>query len=579
MAASSRVARSFMRAVGQCLPAVILALGIAPPACAQSTPPAVLPQIERLAPGPQRPPSDDAALPRRPALPREMARPADDLSLDITAFAVDGGPPELAAVLPQLTSRYTGPGRSYEDLIQATNAVTRYLQAQLGHYLGFAYLPEQRPQGGVIRIAVLDGRLDRVTLVWDDKLPVRRDIVEAYLARLRPGSVLKVAEVERTVFLVNDLRGIDASFEFREGSNWGTAELVVTPRASARWQHRVDLDSDGSRYSGETRVGWQASWDSPLLRGDGLTLNALASFSGGLAFGLVGYTTPVGADGLKLGGSLSAFRYHLDRELLPLDVNGTAVAASAYALYPNIRSRNLNLFSLVSLEHKRFADRQGVPDQVGVDKQTTELRLALSGDLRDDLAGGAVSTYELAAHVGRLRYTRNAPTFTDDSTDILKLGYGFSRLQNILPGQLLAYLNLRGQAAFVNLDSTQQFRLGGADGVRAFAPGEAPGDSGLLLSLELRWLPLQGMFGDLGRQLVFSVFYDAGRVQLRHDSSRRSAGFVNHTSLSGAGVGVAWDHQDRFNLRLYLGEPISGQPTGDTLRRHPRVYALLSAKF
>ena len=37
----------------------------------------------------------------------------------------------------------------------AAAAVTRYLQRDLGFYLGYAYLPEQKPEGGVIRIAVL----------------------------------------------------------------------------------------------------------------------------------------------------------------------------------------------------------------------------------------------------------------------------------------------------------------------------------------------------------------------------------------------------------------------------------------
>ncbi|MFX8988270.1 hypothetical protein ABTN23_19515, partial [Acinetobacter baumannii] len=85
----------------------------------------------------------------------------------------------------------------------AAAEVTRYLQRELGYYLGYAYVPEQAPQGGVVRIAILEGRLDKVELIWRNNVPVNSAIVEAYLARLEPGSILKVRDVERVVFLVN----------------------------------------------------------------------------------------------------------------------------------------------------------------------------------------------------------------------------------------------------------------------------------------------------------------------------------------------------------------------------------------
>lgn len=557
----------------------IALLAAATVAQAQTPPPGALPNAQQLNPPLQRPATDRAALPRAPGPARELERPADELRIDVAAYVLDGGPPALQQALARITAPYVGKGRGYEDLLEAANAVTVFLQTQLGHYLGYAYLPEQVPRDGVVRIAVLEGRLDRVLLQWRDGLPVRREVVEAYLERLRPGSVLTVADVERVVFLVNDLRGINARFEFREGREWGTAELVVTPSADERWANRIELDSDGSRYSGVERLGWQSMINSPGGRGDGITLGALASASGGLAFGLVGYTTPVGSDGLKLGASVSAFRYRLDKDLLPQDVNGTALAFTAYALSPWIRSRNLNLFALGSIDHKRFADRQGAPDEVEVRKTSTELRLGLSGDFRDDLASGGVSTYETSATFGRVDYQLNAPAFTDDDARIGKLGFGYSRLQNVVGGRLLAYLNLRGQVAFRNLDATQQFRLGGADGVRAFAPGELPGDSGYVASLELRWLPPTAWFGDLARELVFSVFYDAGEIRLRKDTSQRPPDFANTAHLAGAGIGLAWERPQNFNFRIYLAEPTQGDPTGDPVRRHPRVYALFAKKL
>lgn len=561
-----------------------------------STPAAVLPNIQRLEPTVPRPLTNAAQLPGVPdgpgasagRAPRELGRSADELRLDVKAYAVEGGPPALQAALPALTAAYIGPGRSYEDLERAALEVTRYLQRELGYYLGHAYLPEQVPRDGVVRIAVLEGRLDHVVLNWPEGLVVDRAAVQAHLDRLKPGNILLVSEVERVVFLINDLRGIQARFEFDEGAAWGTANLIVNVRAEDRWQQRLEFDSDGSRYSGEFRLGAQATLNSPLGRGDALTLSAQTSTTGGLGFGLLGYTSPVGASGLKLGASLSAIRYRLDKSLLPQDVSGQALAASVYALYPLLRSRNLNLFSLASLEAKRFLDRQGDPDSIEVIKRSEELRIALTGDFRDGWLTGGVNTFDFSANAGSVRFLKNPPAASDDARQFRKIGYGFTRLQNLVSNRLLVYLNLRGQQALSNLDATQQFRLGGSDGVRAFAPGEMPGDSGQLLTAELRWLPLENWlpFENLlardswlrasVRDMVFSLFYDHGQVRFRHDVSQRAASFVNGASLAGAGIGVAWERPHSFNLRIYLAQPTGGEATGDPVKRNPRVYALVS---
>lgn len=541
---------------------------------AAAQPAATLPNVQQLTPALPQAPADGTRLPA-PARPApELARPANETRLDVAGYDFDGAPPEALPLLADAVAPFAGPGRSHDDLLAAAAAVTRVLQSRLGLYLGYAYVPAQRPVAGRVRIQVLQGRLDRVVLEWPDTMPLDRAVVQALLDRLQPGAVLRIDEVERVVFLVNDLRGIRARFEFREGRDWGSAELLVRAEPEPRWQHKLDLDSDGSRYSGTVRLGWQALVASPLGRGDTLTLGAQASTTGGLAFALAGYTLPVGAGGLKLGASASAFRYRFDRELLPQDVRGHASATTGYALYPLRRSRNLNAFALASLERKRFSDRQG--DELVVDKHTDELRLGLSGDFRDEALTGGVSTYELAANAGRVRYDRNAPAATDDAASFRKLAFGATRLQNVWTNRLLAYANLRGQHAFANLDATQQFRLGGADGVRAFAPGEAAGDGGLLATLELRMLPPEAWLGPVARELTASVFYDHGRVQLRHDTGQRPADFANHATRAGAGLGLVWDRPGRFQARVFAAWATQGTPTGDPAERKPRVYALVS---
>jgi hemolysin activation/secretion protein len=542
-------------------------------------PPGAVPTPEQLRP---RVPTakPDTALPDAPGVPRELGKPSDEITLDVSAYAVDAtAPAELRAALPALTAPFVGKQRSYEDLVNAAGAVTRYLQREMGFYLGYAYLPEQTPVGGVIRIAVLEGRLDEVILNWPDKMPIQRSVVEAYLARLKPGEILRVRDVERIVFLVNDLRGITARFEVKSGRTAGTASLVVTPQPEDRIVSRAEIDTSGSRYSGVVRASWLSTISSPFGRGDGLVLNALTTTTRGLMFGLAGYTLPVGSDGLKVGASLSLVRYELDKEELPLGLTGDATTVTAYTLYPVIRSRNLNLFALASLDRKEFIDRTE-SSGLKTRKQATDLQLSLSGDARDDLFVGGVNTYELSVIHGRITASRPLPTDIAASYTLLRANA--SRLQNISSNRLLLYASVKGQLATKNLDSTEQFQLGGPDRVRAFAPGEGTGDTGLVLSLELRFLPPEDWFGRVARELVFSAFYDTGRIKFKDTPQPTAPGddpVANTSTLSGWGIGAVWDRPRDFALRAYLAWPSGGVAVNDTVVKKPRIYLTANKSF
>jgi hemolysin activation/secretion protein len=543
----------------------------------------VVPTPAELAPPPP-PRAGASALPERPPAARELGKPEDELQIDVARFVVDdAAPAALRDALPQLTAGFVGKGRGFEDLVNAANEVTRFLQRDLGYYLGYAYIPEQAMgevpgQGKLVRIAVLEGRLDRVMLNWSDKLPVQREVVQAYLDKLKPGAILTVKDVERTVFLINDLRGITVKAEVRAGSQPGTAILEFTPKADPRYSGSVDLDMNGSRFIGSQRVGGQVTMGSPLGRGDGLSASLLSSISGGLHFALLGYTSPVGADGFKAGMSLSALQYKLSQSEFPLGLDGTGATVNLFGLYPWVRSRNLNLFVLGASNLKTYTDNVA---SLSTRKQVADLTLGLSGDFRDSLLTGAVNTFEVNLSGGKLQFPGGTPSGLDDATQYAKFNLGFSRLQNVIDGRLLLYITGRGQIALHNLDTTEQFRAGGTDGVRAFAPGEGTGDSGAVATVELRWLPPQSLFGQWAREMVLAAFFDGAYVQFRHNPNLtvRDANYVNHAALAGAGLSLVWARPGKYALRVSLATPTQGQAKSDTVVRNPRLYAQGSWMF
>ncbi|MGH6647904.1 ShlB/FhaC/HecB family hemolysin secretion/activation protein [Aquabacterium sp.] len=502
---------------------------------------------------------------------RELGKPEEDFSLDVQAYQVDGLPDASAARLAAITAPFTGKGRGYEDLVNATAAVTLYMQRELGYYVGFAYLPEQQAKDGIVHIAVLEGRLDQVELNWPQDTPVRREVVENYLAALKPGEVIRVKDVERVVFLINDLQGARTRFEIGEGREPGTASLVVTPTAEARVSGRVELDSLGSRYTGVGRVSGGVTVVSPTGRGDALSLNALSSLSGGLAFAGASYVSPVGSNGLRLGAAVSKVRYQIDKDDFPTDLNGTVVAASGFGLYPLVRSRNLNVFSLLSYENKRFDDREY---SVSSRKRSDDLQAGVVGDFRDNVFNGAVNTYELTWLQGRMKFDATDATTVGLKRSFGKASLGYSRLQNLVSNRLQFYARYQGQIANTTLDATERFAIGGPTVVRAFAPGEAAADTGHVVTAELRFLPPESWFGRASQDLMFSTFYDWGHAKLGQNAVSTAS-----SVLSGYGLGMIWAHPNDFSLRLNLAWRASGEPLSDGGTHQPRANAVVTKHF
>lgn len=550
-----------------------LLTALALPANAQVSTPAPFINPESTAPTREKetePTIDNQAA--KKAAP-ELGKTLNDVSLDVSAYRIDGVDPEHLDEIRELLTPYVGKKRSFEDLSSAAQVVTAFLQRELGYYLAYAYLPAQDIKNGVVTIAALPGVLESVEVVWpQDELRVNRDIVESHLNRLRPGTVIRVDEVERVVFLLNDLRGIRMSFAIKPGTQAGKAILVATPTNDKALTGSVGLDANGSRYAGTYRGIGTFSWESPFGMGDSFSVSHLQSETGGLDFTLLGYTLPVGSNGLKLGVNVSTVNYSLEENDFPLGLNGDAESIGAFALYPLVRSRNLNVFALAGFEKKEFTDRQSLSGLETV-KELDTFRVALSGDSRDGWVGGGLNFFNFGVEESKTNYPAGVPFGLDDELNAMRVNYSFGRLQSVIPGKLMLWSFLRGQHALDNLDSSEQCSLGGATAVRAFAQGETSGDSCDLFTLEARYLPSANWFGSTARELSFNVFYDQGRVRLRQDATARPGDFDNHAELAGYGFGIAWDRQDVFTLNLSLAWELAGVRRSDPKRQSPRIFA------
>lgn len=153
--------------------------------------------------------------------------------------------------------------------------------------------------------------------------------------------------------------------------------------------------------------------------------------------------------------------------------------------------------------------------------------------------------------------------------DYLKANYVFNRYQYLTNENVLS-LHLIGQWANDNLNASEKFSLGGSYGVRAYPQGEASGDSGAMLNIEL--------LHSFTPQVQAILFYDYGQVKINHDNFTQAS---NERAIAGAGVGVNAKFSG-FSLNSYLawrtqgGIPLS-EPSSE--ERTPRLWFQISREF
>jgi len=468
-----------------------------------------------------------------PSDQRPPLRAPSALKVKVNAFRITGTQAVSQAQLQAIIANYNGKELSLGNLEQAAADITTYYRSQ-GYMLARAYLPAQDINNGTVEIAVLEGKLGQASVNTAQAPQLNAAFAQKIIQNnQKTGVAVKESDLERGLLLLNDLPGVTASADLSPGANTGETNLAVSARQDKRFGGSIEADNYGNKYAGANRIGATAYANNLSGYGDQLTAKAMTSDES-LEYGRLAYSSAVGSDGLRLGLAQTHLRYKLGDKFKDLNASGTVDSTSAFALYPIVRSRNANLYVQGTLETK------GIKDEVKTtgdksDKTADIYGLGFNGDWRDDLGGGAVSTYGATANNGNLKM--DAPTTANDAMrtkgDYSKTNYNLSRLQTITPN-VSFYVGLNGQLASRNLDSSEKMSLGGPNGVRAYGTGEAAGDEGYIASAELRYLvPGAHPFGAQGVQLT--TFIDNGHITLQHTPF---AGAKNARELTGAGVGI-----------------------------------------
>jgi hemolysin activation/secretion protein len=468
---------------------------------------------------------------------------ADRLKIVVKSLRIAGAQVFSAAELITVCDFSAGTAYTLTQVRAMAQRIERYYHAQ-GYPVAQAYLPAQDILDGAITITVAEGHYGQVLVRNQSR--VSADVLSDLLQEIHSGDLVAADALESPLLLLSDLPGVQIQSALVPGATFGTSDLMVEVLPGRRVTGSIDADNAGNYYTGAVRVGATLFLNEPTGEGDVASLRLLTS-GPGLTYMRAAYQLQVGQ--ARVGAAYSSLEYALGQEFESLLANGTARSVGFFGSYPLLRSRHANLHLGASYESKRFEDRLDAVAS-STDKAAHVFGASLSGDLRDNLGGGGLSSFALALSMGELTIQTAAARAFDTSTaqsngPYNKLAYSASRLQNLSPSVAL-YAGLTGQLASKNLDASEKLELGGMTGVRAYPEGEGYGDEGYVLNLEARWLLPQMSPRAIG-ELQLVGFVDNGSITLNKSPWSAES---NQRNVSGAGIGLNWAAANRFQVRL-----------------------------
>lgn len=451
----------------------------------------------------------------------------------LTGFALPDGEGRLAAIL----DRYTHRSVEASELQALAADITGYAKS-CGYPVAQAVVPPQEVKDGRLEIKMYVASYDEVKLAANTT-DVADSVLEGYLHTMKPGGTMTDRTLEAAVNNLNDLPGVMARAVLRPGSAPGTTSVDIEAARRPVWNNYVFVDNGGGYYSGRYRYGFNTEINNPSHQGDKIVLSGTWS-SHDVENYAARYELPVGRDGTRLGAAYSRSEYELHTNGF-YDSLGRSEGISLYGLTPLYRDRSDRVTLIYGYDHRKITNRYrfrlgNIPTLRG-EKDADVWHVGISGS---QYAPNEFLQYDLIYWYGDMS-TDGGDTYIDGSYhkltgDLFKVWYD---------GPWNYRIRTSWQLGSRALDGSEQFYLGGMNGVRGYGNGDGYGDSGWLGTAEVR--RATGVEG-----LEAALFLDAGYAKDRAwDRSER---------LYSWGVGLRYAMPNDWYAQLDYARKIHARP-------------------
>lgn len=412
-----------------------------------------------------------------------------------TAAAADSGPSlqqvsfsgqlSADAQVNEITSQFYGRSIDAALLERVLQEVSRYYHEQ-GFRQAAALLPEQViKEDGVLQIYLANQLLGETTVTDEDEVlwPSARERLFASFADLQ-GEPVNEDELEGQLLKLTDLGVFNLQGEFSQGRGPIDKELLLDLTRTEYFGITLFADNKGSKAAGRYRYGVQADIFNPTKNADALSLFYARSSENQNNYS-ISYQIPVNSHPTVIGTSFCLTDYDLGHEYEVLGAEGRSWEWAVFVREPLYRRINHKLQLEAGYRYRSITDEFTEFD-IKFKQHSHAGWLVLSNyqSIDDHHFGGSVKFT-----AGRLFNDDDYKLYDEDFFTIWNISAYYSY-------SLASYCSLNAdlelQLTADNVDSSEEFFVGGANAVSGYDSNVLSGDSGGFIKLYPQITPIPG---------------------------------------------------------------------------------------
>lgn len=529
-------------------------------------------------PLPQLPPPSELLQPSQPVPTPDQPLPATPQIFTVKKFEVIGSTVFSPEKLHEVLADFINKPITFTQLLEARSKITQ-LYINAGYITSGAYIPEQTLTDGVVRIQVIEGKLEDIQITGTRRLNpnyIRSRIALGASTPLNQKRLLESLQLLQINPLIQNL-----SAELSAGSRPGSNLLAVKVTEADSFNVQTILDNGRSPSVGSFRRQLQINEANLLGLGDSISL-AYSNTDGSNTID-VSYTFPLN----PRNGTLS-FSYGttsadiIERPFNILDIESASQDYEITFRQPLVQTPNQE-FALGLTASRRESDissslleQENIPLSLlspGADAdgntRVSALRFFQDWTSRNSQEVIALrSLFSLGIGAFNATINNTAP----DSRFFAWQGQA-QWLRLLAPDTLLL---IRGnvQLASTTLLASEQFGLGGIDSVRGYRQDILLKDNGAFASVELQ-LPILRV-SEWEGVLQVTPFIDVGTAW--NNSSSRDENDTN--TLAAVGLGLRWSQGNNFTAAFEWGIPLVSVDTqGDSWQENGLYFTVRYSPF
>ncbi|WP_324160910.1 ShlB/FhaC/HecB family hemolysin secretion/activation protein [Paraburkholderia sp.] len=506
--------------------------------------------------------------------------PADTMAeasaqFDVWEYRVLGNSRLPSERVEETVYPFLGAAKTIQDVDRARQALeAAYHDA--GYGTVFVDVPEQNTEGGIVRLQVSEGRIDRVR-ISGARYFANGDI-RAAVPELQSGKVPHLPHLQTELNALNAQTGDRAVVPvLKAGRVPGTVDVELKVQDTLPLHASVEVNDRYTADTSKLRANAIVSYGNLFQRQHSLTLQYqtapedradVESIVGTYAFRVPAW------------GDTTVALYAVDSDtdvatLGTLSVLGKGKIFGLRAVHVLMPVETYSHNVTFGLDYKDFLENIRLPEDEGLVTPIKYLNWSISygGSKRSQ---NSLTGVNVSANFG-VRGVQNESTEFEEKRFKGAPNYFYLRagLEQAfrMPFDFQLYGRAAGQFTQSPLVSNEQFAIGGVDTVRGYLESAQLGDYGAVGTVELRQSSLSSLLKLPFGAAYVAAFYDAGIVQIMRPLPSQQSTF----DLASAGVGLRIDGWHGFSLAFDWAYPL--QDNDRTERGDDRTHFLFKYGF